>query len=247
MEKVTRDLVYLDTETTGVLEEDRIIQVAYNNGKELVNELFKPELPIKIDSMAVCHITNKMVEDNPKFKGSETQSKLIDIFASNSTVLDAHNAKFDIEMLRREGVVVMNHVCTEKIAKHLDPDVVIPKYNLQYLRYLLDLETDGATAHDAGGDVLVLEKLFERLFDKMFDNKDKDIPFATGDDALDEMVNISSNPVLIKKFTFGKYIRLNVADIAEKDRGYLEWLKGEKEKDDMPDEDWLYTLRCLNI
>ena len=48
------------------------------------------------------------------------------------------------------------------------------KYNLQYLRYLLELEVE-AIAHDALGDVLVLEQLFERLF-----NKIKDTPSAFG-------------------------------------------------------------------
>ena len=42
---------------------------------------------------------------------------------------------------------------------------------MQYLRYFLDIEIE-ATAHDAMGDVLVLEKLFERLLAKIMKEED---------------------------------------------------------------------------
>ena len=242
MEKVTKELVYLDTETTGLELKDRLVQVAYKIGdKESGNEMFKPEILMTVDAMSVCHITNKMLEDKEKFQGSKMHSRLVDLFSDNNVILVAHNAKFDIEMLRREGIEVKNNICTYKIAQHLDPNAVIPKYNLQYLRYLLDLDIE-AIAHDAMGDVLVLESLFERLFDKAFKEKDTEIPFAIGDDVLDSMINISKKPVLIKKFTFGKHEGEMISDVANTDKNYLEWLFGEKKKEDIPDEDWIYTL-----
>ena len=242
MEKITRDLVFLDTETTGVEKKDRIVQVAYKIGdSDSGVKFFKAELPVSVEAMSVCHVTNKMLEDKEKFQGSKMHSKLGDLFSSKNTVLVAHNAKFDIEMLRREGIEIENHICTFKIAQHLDPDAVIPKYNLQYLRYLLDLDIDGV-AHDAMGDVFVLESLFKRLFDKFFAQKGKAIPFVTGDDALDGMIDVSKNPVLIKKFTFGKHKGKFIAYVANEDNGYLQWLYGEKMKEDIKDEDWIYTL-----
>jgi len=48
------------------------------------------------------------------------------------------------------------------------------------------------TAHDALGDILVLEKLFERLFIKM----SKDIGPAAVDK---KMIEISSKPVLLSR------------------------------------------------
>ena len=69
-------------------------------------------------------------------------------------------------MLVKEGIHTPKSICTLKLARYLDPNGVIPKYNLQYLRYFLGIQID-ATAHDALGDILVLEKLFERLFAKM--------------------------------------------------------------------------------
>ena len=44
--------IFLDTETTGTAEKDRLCQLAYKfeTGK-IVNELFKPPLPIAIEAM----------------------------------------------------------------------------------------------------------------------------------------------------------------------------------------------------
>lgn len=67
----------------------------------------------------------------------------------------------------------------------MDKNGVIPKYNLQYLRYYLGLEIE-ATAHDALGDILVLEGLFSRLTAKFQENDElKDpvqeiLPMSTG-------------------------------------------------------------------
>lgn len=241
MKKVIKKLVFLDTETTGTQLEDRIIQVAFKTKDESWEGLFKPSLPVKIEAMAVCHITNKMLENAQDFQGSELQKKMIDLFEDKNTVLIAHNAKFDIEMLKRGGVEVKNHICTYKIAQYLDKEAVVPKYNLQYLRYFLNLDIE-ANAHDAMGDVLVLEGLFERLFDKFFTQTDVEIPFATDDDAIDGMISVSKNPILIKKFPFGKHEGEKIVDVADSDKNYLQWLLGQKQKEDMPDEDWIYTL-----
>lgn len=241
MEQINKQLVFLDTETTGVESKDRLVQVAYKTEEETVNELFKAELLVSIDAMAVCHITNKMLENKESFEGSELQKKMIDLFANKNTILVAHNAKFDIEMLRRGGVEVKDYICTLKIAQYLDTEAVIPKYNMQYLRYYLDLNIEGV-AHDALGDVLVLEGLFERLFNKFFEIKDKEIPFAVGDDAIENMIRISNKPILIKRFMFGKHEGRKVEDIAKSERSYLQWWMDKKMKEEIKDEDWIYTL-----
>ena len=69
-------------------------------------------------------------------------------------ILVAHNAKFDIDMLIKEDVHPKKVICTLKVARHMDPNGVIPKYNLQYLRYFLGIKVE-ATAHDALGDIQI--------------------------------------------------------------------------------------------
>ena len=63
--------IFLDTETTGNGEEDRLVQLAWYCEKTGFRKgLFKPPLPIKYGAMGVHHITNEEVEDKPAFKGS---------------------------------------------------------------------------------------------------------------------------------------------------------------------------------
>ena len=221
--------IFLDTETTSDAKKDRLCQLAYKTEKgEIVNELFKPPLPIAIDAMCVHHITNEMVENKPAFKDSPYHQKLVDLLNSDENILVAHNAKFDVDMLEKEGIKPKRIICTLKLARHLDPKGVIPRYSLQYLRYFLGIKIE-ATAHDALGDILVLEKLFERLFAKM----SKDI----GPGAVENrMMDISSKPILLTRMYFGKYKGEFFKDIPQ---DYLKWLSGT---DDL-DEDMRFTVR----
>jgi hypothetical protein len=51
----------------------------------------------------------------------------------------------------------------KKLARYLDKAGAIPQYGLQHLRYYLDPRVEVA-AHDAFGDILVLERLFKRIY-----------------------------------------------------------------------------------
>jgi len=119
----------------------------------------------------------------------------------------------------------------------LDPEEKIERYNLQYLRYLLEIEVD-ATAHDALGDVLVLEELFLRLKNKIIKEEGVD-----EDAAIEKMIEISANPSIFHTFKFGKYNGKKLEEIARTDRGYLEWLLEQKLNGEAIDEDWIYTLK----
>jgi len=233
-----KKLCFLDTETTGLTPKDRLCQVAYKVEDKVVNEYFKPEVPICVDAMSVSHITNKIVEDKPVFKNSDVYKELVQLSLDDDNILVAHNAPFDIDMLLREGIEFKNFICTKRIAQHLDEDAKIPRYNMQYLRYLLDLDVEG-TAHDALGDIIVLEALFNRLLKSMADKND----LPPVDEMYKMMVEISSKPALIKKFPFGKHKGKLLSDVVIEDRGYLEWLYGQKSNEEILDEEWIFTLK----
>lgn len=236
---IKNNLIFLDTETTGLQVGDRLCQVAYICDGREQEGLFKPPVPITIDAMTVTHITNKMVVNCPPFIGSPMQAELEHIFATDA-ILVAHNAPFDIEMLRREGLAVKRSIDTFKVAHHMDKEGVIPRYSLQYLRYYHDLDVPQAVAHTALGDVRVLEKIFEFYMKEM----QKTLPSEGA--VIDEMIAISARPVLLKKFTFGKYIGQEVRVVATEDAGYLTWLLNQKimarERGEEDDENWIYTL-----
>lgn len=232
-----KKLIFFDTETTGNTESDFLIQLAYKNGDQEFNGLYKAEKTIPPEASAVHHITNKMLMDKGAFKDSKDYKKVKELFEDENNVVVAHNAPFDLVMMEKEGIKPKNFICTLRLARHLDPKDKVEKYNLQYLRYLLGIEID-ATAHDALGDVLVLEALFDRLKKKIMEEESLD-----EDSAVERMIEISSHPSIFNTFKFGKYNGQKLADVAKTDRGYLEWLLEQKLNGDGIDEDWIYTLR----
>jgi DNA polymerase III epsilon subunit-like protein len=152
------NLIFLDTETTGLTPNDRLIEVAYClPEREICSQYFMPPCPLGIDAMAVNHITDKMIADAKPFQHSEMYFILQERLQDH--VLVAHNADFDIGMLEREGLRVPRYICTKQVAKELD---LAPKHNLQYLRYSLGLDVE-ANPHSAAGDVAVLMALYNYI------------------------------------------------------------------------------------
>jgi exodeoxyribonuclease X len=115
-------------------------------------------------------------------------------------------------MLRNEGIDPPKVICTLKLARHLDRAGVIPQYNLQYLRYYLELNIE-AKAHDALGDILVLEALFRRIYARFQSDGAEDIE--------NEMIRLSNTPILIARMPFGKHKGMLFSEIPT---DYLEWL-----------------------
>ena len=232
---MTLKLIFLDTETTGNdTKTDRLCQVCYKVDGIVRTEYFKPPLPISVKAMSVTHVTNKMVADKPVFLDSQMRADLQALL--DEGILVAHNSRFDVAMLENEGMNVSRHICTYKVAQAMDPDGKIPEYNLQYLRYYLGLEVEG-NAHDAEGDVLVLEAVFARLLAKAIEQ------VGSEDAAIARMLEITNTPMTYRQFNFGKHIGKKIADVAKEDPGYLEWLLKQKLENPDGEEDWIYTLK----
>ena len=190
------NILFLDTEATGNdTKTDRLCQVCYKYNKQFFTEYFKPPVPISIKAMSITHITNEMVADKPAFIGSpyaqDLEKKLSD------AVLVAHNAPFDVGMLKAEGMEVPRYICTLKLSRFLDD-----------------------------------------IYDRLAAECQK----RFGDEYIEKMIEISTNPLMMKRFTFGKYNGELIEDIAKKDKGYLEWLLKAKRENPDGEEDWIFTL-----
>ena len=230
-------IIFFDTETTGNTEKDFLCQIAYKTSDENFVGLYRPPNKIPPEASAVHHITNKMVADKPSFKESGNLPKIKELFEDKDSIVIAHNAPFDLMIIKKEGITPLNFICTLRLARYLDSEDKIERYNLQYLRYLLEIEID-ATAHDALGDVLVLEQLYERLKKKI-----KEEESLGEEEAVEKMMEISSHPSLLHTFKFGKHNGKKIEEVVKTDRGYLQWLLEQKLNGDGIDEDWIYTLK----
>lgn len=232
-----KKIIFFDTETTGNTEKDVLCQIAYKTNDETFSGLYNPGIKIPPEASAVHHITNKMVADKKTFSESGDKEKIKNLFEDKNSVAVAHNAPFDIMMFKKEGIEPVNFICTLRVVRHLDKEEKIDRYNLQYLRYLLEIEVE-AQAHDALGDVMVLEQLFKRLQKKIME-----IDGVDEDGAIEKMIEISSHPSLLHTFKFGKHNGKRIEEVIKTDRGYLEWLLAQKLNGEGIDEDWIYTLK----
>ena len=233
--------LFLDTETTGKNEADRLVQLAYYaKDTGFVNELFKPPLPITYGAMGVHHITNDMVRGKPSFRESATYQDLAALLDSGHLIV-AHNARFDVDMLRREGLPIDTYVDTLKLAKKYVENT--DSFSLQALRYRLGLKPtllaqSDVVAHDALGDVAILYELSRWLFRTIKQEHQLD------NDGVAAIFIKSCEPEVLDIVTFGKHKGEKWEDVARGHRDYLEWLWAEKQQEPGPkDPDLLCTLK----
>jgi exodeoxyribonuclease X len=229
--------VFFDTETTAAVD-GRLVQIALKGPEpdEFLVDTFKPPVPITFEAMAIHHITEKAVAGRPPFEGT-FRERVAEQFLHPDVIAVAHNAPFDIAVLKREGVEVPRWIDTLKIARRLRPEFA--QHTLQYLRYAMGIEIDAGNAHDARADVLVLEQVFGVLTAEARLHLGL-APDPTGeqlerdDQAIDEwMQKISREPSLLHVVAFGKHKGKTWADVARDDLSYLFWLQKQDTDEDV--------------
>jgi DNA polymerase-3 subunit epsilon len=91
------DVLFLDTETTGLGPRAEIVDLAVVavDGTVLVNQLVKPARPIPIDAMLIHGITNDHVASAPSW--SEVIDQVAPLLEGRTVI--AYNSSFDRDML----------------------------------------------------------------------------------------------------------------------------------------------------
>ena len=128
-------LLYLDLETTGLDEADRICSlglISVNEGNvQVQDEHIRPSRKIRPEAMAVHHITNEMVKAATAFSDSNIVT-LLQEHNSSDNILIAHNISFDLAMLAKEGFFWPGGaIDTLKCSRHLIDE--IDRFSLQFL------------------------------------------------------------------------------------------------------------------
>lgn len=122
-------------------------------------------------------------------------------------VYAAHNAAFDRGFLPD---LTLPFICTFRCARHIWPDA--PSHKNQVLRYWLGVEPDpsllvGLDAHRAQYDAAVTAAILGRMLERH---------------SPEELVGMTSRPVLLRRFSFGKHKDEPVEKIP---RDYLAWMR----------------------
>jgi DNA polymerase III subunit epsilon len=89
--------VYLDTETTGLLADAEIIEMAIvdNAGEVLCEQLIRPQNIIPQEAIAIHHITNEMVADQPTWDEVWPAVRAL----LNGKTVCMYNAEFDMRLI----------------------------------------------------------------------------------------------------------------------------------------------------
>ncbi len=240
-EKGESKLIFFDTETTGNGKDDEIIQIGAivedlnGNLIEYFDELCSSNKLIAPEAMATHGIRNEDLLGKKPFTQSTFWQK-IDTFNRKQNYFIAHNLPFDLERLQFYGFrPKAKLIDTLQCAKHLfkedeilgEYNYPLPNYKLQTFRYILfnkakeeaEAKKFGITlqAHSALSDVIILKMFFNELLKRVCQE-------CTKKEALEKLVELSTKPVLVEKFKFGKYKGQKIQDIVTLDRGYVEWL-----------------------
>lgn len=163
-----------------------------------------PAHPIPPQTRAVHHISDADVADAVS---PDVAMRTLMLGMEETDVFAAHNCKFEQAFFGGGG---RRWICTLQCAKHLLPDA--PGHSNQVLRYWLGIDEqfdDPARAmppHRAGPDTFVTAHILSRL-----------LALA----AVDELVRLTTAPVVLRDVTFGKHRGMKWADLPW---DYLNWV-----------------------
>lgn len=166
--------------------------------------MVNPGHPIPPQTRAVHHIHDADVAGAPS--PSVAVTALMEGM-SEDDVFAAHNCSFEQAFF---GGGDHRWICTMKCAKHLFPEA--PSFSNQTLRYWLDVDPGFASPdlamppHRAGPDAYVTAFILEAM-----------LRMAT----VEELVRLTSAPVVLSTVTFGKHRGAKWADLPS---DYLSWI-----------------------
>lgn len=218
--------VCFDCETTGLdTDQDRIIEIAavkftFKEALDSFETLIDPQKEISEDSIAIHHISQKMVEGKPLIES------ILPSFLefTGKYIIVGHGIPFDIEMVKnaaeRHGIACAlsraQFIDTLRLARHYGEASV---NSLEGLRKHFNIPYEGA--HRAMSDVVVNIEVFKNL-SKAFKSTE-------------QIFEVLSKPVALKAMPLGKHKGRPFKEIP------LEYLQWAVHKDF--DQDLIYSLR----
>lgn len=212
-------LTVMDTETTGLEPEtDRIVEMATvpvllaDHGwivERGIDTLVNPGRGIPPEASAVHHLVDQDVSGAPDL---EAAIDLCDL--RHAEVMVAHNAKYDRSFL--PGLASTPFICTYRCALHLWPDA--PGHGNQTLRYWRRLGlSEHLSAASSSRSMLPHSALFDSYTTAQI------LVDMLQERTVDELIHLSTQPVVLTKARFGKHAGKRWEDIVRIDSGWCDW------------------------
>jgi DNA polymerase-3 subunit epsilon len=244
--KLDRDLLFFDTETTGLnVVKDRILQLAMikypKNGSspQEWSKLINPGIPISEESMSIHGITPAMLANQPTFR--QLAQEIFD-FIGDADLAGYNSNRFDVPLLMEEfdrvglffDVAQRRLIDAQRIFYRMEPRTLRAAYRYYCQEELTD-------AHDALADVRATVQVFFGQLERY-----------NGQDLIDEDGQRIANPIVpdvkvLHKFindptiadttqrlryddkrtllfNFGKYLNQPVEVVFKREPNYYHWM-----------------------
>ncbi|MDD4271335.1 MAG: 3'-5' exonuclease [Patescibacteria group bacterium] len=228
-----KPLVIFDLETTGLaVNLDRIVEIAYlkimPDGEILKGDwLLNPEMKIPAEAFAIHGISDEKVKDAPTFK--DKAEELFNIF--NDCYFSGFNVlSFDLPMLKREFLRVGKDFNYEN-AKIIDAKVIYHFMEPRTLSaaYQFYCKKEHVDAHNALADVEATAEILKQQLKQYNEVRDWDFIYKIHH-ALDDRFVDRDRKFYWRSgeahFSFSKHKDRTLAEIAETDPGFLNWILG---------------------
>lgn len=229
--KLDKPLVIFDVETTGPnISNDKIVEVAYlkswGNGMTKIDDIFlNPEIKISSESFALHGISNKSLENSPKFR--DKARELWEVF--NGSYYSGYSIiNFDLPILRREFLRVgmdleydySRIVDSNKIFHYMEPKNLAAAYQ-HYCR------KDFKKGHRALFGVNICLDILSRQIENYEEVMNMDFLSQMYQVDMDVFRDNAQKFYWEKGkiyFAFSKYRNKSLSWVAEKDPKFLEWI-----------------------
>jgi len=247
--KLDKPLVIFDLETTGLsVNLDRIVEIAYlkiwPDGRSSKGDLLiNPEVKIPEEVTAIHGITDEKVKDQPTFKAKAEE--LWEIF-KDSAYSGFNVLGFDLPLLKREFLRAgidfdysQAKIIDAKIIYHvMEPRTLAAAYKFY-------CQAEHKDAHNALADVEATAKILASQLEKYSETRDWEfihkIHHASDDRFVDNDRKFYWRSGQAY-FTFSKHKDRALAEVAERDPGFLNWILGA----DFSDETKEIVRKALN-
>lgn len=264
LEKFLNSILAVDTESTGldpkVVEICEVGSAHFKDDKIVTSDiLLGTNEPIPYMASSKNNISRSMLKGLPTFKDKQKEIGDILKFGDKSVkYFVAHNYKYDQTILEASYDRVFNTeamqilanrrwICTYRLSKHLfkasaeDPDL---NYQLNYLRYAFDLDTDGRGTHRAGDDSAVCLQLMQLIASVVLET----IPEEELHDGFDlgkYLMDLAASPIIYTEMPFGKHKGVKLSEVPDE---YFKWMLNKSDilddKNDNYDPDFAASVEA---
>jgi DNA polymerase-3 subunit epsilon len=230
MIQLSRPLVFIDLETTGInLGTDRIVEIALvkigaDQSRQVKRKLINPEMPIPEAASAVHGITDEMVRQAPTFKQAANEIRQ---FLEQCDIAGYNSNRFDIPMLAEEflraglDLDIRNRklIDVQKIFHMMEQRTLSAAYKFYCNK---NLEAAHSAEADATATYEVLEAQLQR-YPQLGNDLESILKFV-GEEGI---VDFARRFVLengVEVFNFGKHKGRPVAEVLRAEPQYYDWM-----------------------